>query len=1189
MHFHVQIPPGLWKIMRITCSQLMIALAVTCITLAHDGRSQQLLDRTVTFSLQQISLEEALLRLEKEAFVKFVYSKSIVNTSRVVHMEVRNAPVRQILDKLLVPAGIDYRIVRDRIVLKKVTKEKSGSLHQEPESDLILPSRDKVVFASLETSVRGVVRDDKGDGLPGVSIVLKGTNQGTVTDENGAFVLNLSEKDAVLIFSFVGYVSKEITLGSQTSLDVVLLTDTKALEEVVVVGYGTQSRETITTSISKLDTQVLENIPYANAASALQGALSGVQVQSTSGQPGAAPRIIVRGGTSINNPNGASPLYIIDGIIRANMNDISPDDIESLQVLTDAAATAIYGARASNGVVIITTKTGKAGKTRITYSYDLSSSTVAKTYDVASARDYITYSRVGTMATARKNPAVVSQLTQAIGYGTGNNLTNSTAFTTQFLTPENEHKLNEGWESMPDPLDPSKTIIFKGTDWQDKLFQTATSHNHHVSLSGGTEKATFNAALGYLTNDGIAITTKFDRLTFNFNGELQVKENVKVFGRTMYTVSSNNQVYDLAQIFYRSAGLAPTAKFTFEDGSLAPGSLRDSGNPVYHLNNDVRENSSENLTLAVGGRWDILPGLSFEPQVSLYKVTNDGYTFIPSYYNGVSSFVTTRSATSSYSKLRQTQVDAVFTYDKLFRDSHHLSAKAGFSYFGRETYSLSAAGQGAATDLIPTLNASPTPVSVNGAVSNQVILGYFSRVNYDYRQKYLVSLNARYDGASNLGANHQWGFFPGISAGWNLHNEEFWKAIPENLLRLKLRASYGVNGNISGLSDFQSQGEYGVGDRYLGMSAIQNTVMPNNDLKWEQSKTFDLGMDINAFNNRISVMFDYYHRVTDNLLTTLSLPASTGFSSVFTNLGSLQNRGVELEIGAQVFPASSDLQWTVSLNASKTRHKILTLPDNGTENNRVGGFYVWDQSKGDYAWLGGLQEGGRIGDHYAHKQLGVYSTDEEAKSAPTDLLIAHADKRSFGGDAIWLDSDANGVIDERDRVYMGNSYPVWNGGISNSLSYKNFNFLIRMDYTTGHTIYNYARIFLNGRFIANANFMQEMVSEGWSQQGDNAKMVQYLPGANYNMNRGASLLNTATNSVYYEKGDFLCLRELTLSYTVPSKIIRSLKISNVRFNLTGSNLRYFTGYKGLNPEDGGRDDGRYPIPRNITFGASVSF
>lgn len=604
----------------------------------------------------------------------------------------------------------------------------------------------------VDSPVRGTIRSANGETLPGVSVVVKGTLNGTSTDASGQFLLNTPD-NAVLVFSYIGYVTQEVPRDGRATVEIILNTDSKTLDEVVVVGFGKQSRETVTTSITKLDTRVLENVPYANAASAMQGTLSGVRVQSISGQPGAAPRVIVRGGTSINSPDGASPLYIVDGIIRTNMNDINPDDIESLQVLKDAAATAIYGARGSNGVVILTTKTGKAGKTRITYGYDFTASTVGKRLETASAFDYIQLGRLGIQAAAQKIPAAINRLILPNGMGTGNDLTKNTGFTPQYLTSANQYKLNEGWQSMTDPIDPSKTIIYQENDFQNYLWQTGYSHNNNIGLSGGTDKATFNANLGYLTNQGIAITTGFNRLTFNLNGSLKLRDNISMFGRALYTNSVSKQVYNIGQIFWTSAGAPKTSKYTFEDGTLAPGQSRGLGNPAYFLPNRNDQNGSENLALSTGGHWDILPGLAFDPQVSLYRITDEGRTFQPSFQDGAgpANLNTTRVATISNSKWFQTQADAVLTYNKLLGGAHNLEVKGGFSYFGRKISTFNATGQGATTDLIPTLNASATYTALSSTISDQVILGYFGRLNYDYKQRYLLTVNARYDGASNLG------------------------------------------------------------------------------------------------------------------------------------------------------------------------------------------------------------------------------------------------------------------------------------------------------------------------------------------------------------------------------------------------------------------------------------------------------
>ena len=1044
-------------------------------------------------------------------------------------------------------------------------------------------------IAFAQRNITGTVTGSDKSPLPGVSVIVQGTTTGTVTDMNGKYSLTVPADAKTLLFSFVGMESMEVVIGSSNVYDVTLSENLVGLEEVVVIGYGTQSREVLTTSISKLDTKVLANVPYANVASALQGNIAGLRVQSTSGQPGAAPRVILRGGTSISNPDGSAPLYIVDGIIRG-ISDLNPEDIESIQVLKDAAATSIYGARASNGVVIVVTKSGQSGKTQFNYNYNLTASDVGRLYDLASAKDFVYFMRLGIAASGARVPSVLAFLTQANAGGTGNDFTNSTGFTTMYLSSANEHKLLEPpdefgaiWETIPDPLDPTKTLIFKGTDFQKTVFRTGYSHNHSFSASGGTDRATFNVGVGYLDDEGIAINTDYKRLSINLNGDLKIRDNLSVFGRLLFSNQKDHQVPSVGTVFKNNINTAQTSKYRFEDGSLAPGRLFTNGNPAYYISRYNSSNDYDNVTLALGTHWEILPGLTFDPQISLVRSGGYARSFLKSYYDGPTTFNTTRSASGSRSMSQQKQADAVFTYTKAINGLHNLNAKIGFSYYDSQSTALSAGGRDAATDLIPTLNASATPTSVSGSESELLLYGYFGRINYDYKQKYLISVNARYDGASNLGASYKWGFFPGVSVGWNLHKEEFWSMLPENLLKLKLRGSYGVNGNISGLGAYQAQGTYAVGSKYNGIAAIQNTVLANSELKWERSKTLDFGIDLGLFSERVNILLDVYRRVTDNLLTSMSLPRTTGFTSILTNLGSLENKGVEIELNARVLPEASEFQWDVAFNASYVKVKILELPYNGIENNRIGGFYVWDPVRGDYAWLGGLQEGGTIGDMYAYKQLSIYATDEEAAAGPTDNIIPLADKTKHGGDVNWLDLDGNDIIDESDRIYMGNPYPDWTGGFTNSLFYKGINLIARFDFTLGHMIYNETKARVLGNF-SGQNAISEAVTRSWQKQGDITDIPRYY-WADQNQSRNL----WRGNSEYYEPGDFLCIRELTLAYTLPKSITQKVKISNLRLNITAYNLGYITKFTGLNPEEGGTDNGRYPNPRNIIFGANVTF
>lgn len=1034
--------------------------------------------------------------------------------------------------------------------------------------------------------ISGKVTNESNEPLPGVTVVVKGTTTGTTTDSHGNYSLAFPESPSTLEFSFIGFQSQEITIGRQKVINVKMRAGSSLLKETVVIGYGSQNREDVTTSISKLDDKVLKNIPYSNAAAALEGTIPGLRVQTTSGQPGATPLVILRGGTSINNPNGATPLYVIDGVTRTNMNNINPNDIKSIQVLKDAAATAIYGARASNGVIIIVTKSGSSGKVQVNYSYDLTVSKVGKKYDLMDAKDFVHFVRMGMGATAALNPALSSIITgNTYAGGTGNDLTNKTYESIQYLTPDNAYKLKEGWESEPDPLDPSKTLIFSNTNWQNLLYRTAVSHSHNISISGGGDRATFRLGIGYQTDQGIAIQTDYKRLSLNLRGDLKISPNASVFGGVMYDNTSNHQVYNIANIFEYAVIQPPTSKLYFEDGTLSPGRNLQYSNPMYALSTYTPKNIDNDLTLIAGGKWEIIPGLSFVPQVSLYQYTSYSRNFQKAYWNGVAVYNTARNASGSFSRTSSPQANAVLTYDKTFNGVHNFELLGGMSYVQNDTYSLGATGNGASTDLIPTLNASAIPVSVTGSETQQKLIGYFSRLTYNYKQKYLVNASLRYDGASNLGTNNKWGLFPGISAGWRLDKENFWSAFPENLLQLKLRASYGVNGNISGLGLYQSQGEFDPSSQqYADNGALTETILPNPDLKWEQSQTLDFGMDLGILNSRIALMVDVYRRVTKNLLTTLSMPPTTGFTSILTNYGSLQNKGLEIEITAQVFQPTSAFQWAISLNAATVDTKILKLPPNGIENNRVGGAYVWDNKKGTYEWKGGLQEGGRIGDKYGYKQVSVYATDEEAAKGPYDTFITRANKTKYGGDVNWLDADRNDTIDSRDQVYMGNPYPRLTGGVTNSFSYKNINLSIRTDYTVGATVYYELGARLEGDFSGSNAISSDML-KSWQKQGDKTNFPRFYwadQDAQWNVWDGRP------NSRFFKSTDFLCIREVTLSYDLPLNMLNKYKIAGLSFHVTGNNLYYFTGYPGLSPEQTSTD-AAYPNPVSLIFGASITF
>lgn len=1065
---------------------------------------------------------------------------------------------------------------------------------------------------SAQTIVTGTVKDDQGNPLPGVTVTEKNRTNSSITDDAGKYSLRVTDSRSILVFTYTGYATQELAVGDKTTIDLVLANSSSKLDEVVVIGYGRQSREKLTTSVAKLDQRTLENIPYTNALSALQGSIPGVRVQSWTGQPGIAPRIILRGGTTINNPNGAAPLYLVDGVIRNNIDDVAADDIESLTVLKDAAATSIYGARASNGVVLVTTRSAKSGAARIAYSYDLTRADAGNQLrEYVDGGTYITAMRQAVMWTGVKQaPAtMITRLTSPFGYGTGNDLTNLTLFTPMYLTPANQNLLNEGWKSVVDPYDPTKQIIYKETDYQALTYQTAISHNHYLSASGGTDKAKFSAGVGYLDGEGIALASDYRRLSASLNSMLQLKDNMRLEARVLYANTDYKlvngdpqaQFSQLTNTFYRSASLPSTAKYKFQDGTFAPGINNSAGNPHYHQIGPFaprRTNNEQKLTIALAGKWDILPGLSFDPQVSSHQEQFWGSFFQPAYLTNASTLNTVRQASQSYNNKRVWQADAVFTYLKDF-GNHNFEAKAGYSYYGQKTWSMSATGDGANTDLIPTLNASSVPRTTTGQLGEQITEGVFGRIQYDYDSKYLLSLTARYDGDSRLGASKRTGFFPGAGIGWNLHREKFWNSITKVFSSAKIRASYGENGNVQNLSEFGWQGLYNVGARYNSEGAITAGQIPNPNLQWEQTRVFDVGLDLGFLDNRITLVADYFDRVTDNLITSVILPSSSGYGSTQTNNGSLGNKGIELDLNLQVFQPNKPFQWSVNVNGARVKSTVLKLPDNGNPGNRIGGVQVWDPVSKELVWRPGFNagavfnapasymEGYTIGDMYAYEQIGVYATDAEAATAEVDMSVPVDEvnpangRKKYGGDVKWRDVDGNGIIDSKDMVYVGNMFPKWTGGFSNYFTYKGFNVNIRTDFTLGHTIYNYARVVADGQLQGDLMPTKDYYDKSWKKQGDITDVPRYL--------FQNSQANITRNSTYYEKGDFLCLREVTVGYTIPAAFLRKVKIASLRVSATGSNLYYFTKFKGPMPEDGGADNGRYPNPRSFTFSLRASF
>ena len=1070
---------------------------------------------------------------------------------------------------------------------------------------------------SQNLTIKGVVLDETGQSVIGATVLEEGTENGTITNLDGEFFLTVA-KGKSLVISYIGFETQRIRVVNEKQLKIILHEDSELLDEVVVVGYGVkQKRSTMTTAISKMDQKVLQNAALSNAAQALQGTVSGLRVTNTSGAPGSAPTIVLRGGAGIES--AGSPLVVVDGVVRS-MSDINPSDIESIQVLKDAASTAIYGARANNGVILVQTKKGKAGHTQVSYKFKGGMNFARKGYEYMDAENYIRFGRLGRMHSGGS----ITDIDNTRGYGAVYGANNPEQYSIRYLDG-NENLLQEGWKQMTDPVT-GRQIVFKdyGTTLRDEVYKDpAFTQDHYLSFNGGSEKGTFAASLGYYSEDGTVKGTEYRRFSGTLNGNYKVLPILNIKGGVSFSTSTAPELYydDMADLFERMQSMEPTWKPFFDDGSPNYGYGKRDGNPLYWLDKLTNKNNTRKTTLNIGADLELVKDKLFLRENS--SIYYEDYTreLFDKEYRDYWNVNTERKASFAYQRTIQQQHSVQLEYTDTFKENHNFSAMLGGEYFENQYTEYSGSGQGAPFDDIPTLNASGNEnMTAYSYREGYRIASFFGRVTYDYKRRYLFTAVARYDGISRLSDN-RWGFFPGVSAGWNIHEEAFFHNSPiANVVStLKPRISYGINGNVNGISNYDVYGLYGQASGthpYNGVNGILNTAVINSQLRWEKSKSFEAGLDLGFLNNRFNLILDYYNRTTSDLLTDVNLPGYTGFDSFKTNLGTLRNSGFEVEGNLNLITNPKGFNWNFSFNASYVFNKIVKLPDNGNENNRQGGSQVWDPASQQVIWVGGYQEGHTLGDIYAYQQVKILRDENEVAQLAGNRIdmiaglygpnVSEADRQRYGltkpieaGDVLWADLNGDNVIDQLDRVKVGNIYPKWTGGFSTTLSYKNVSLYGRFDFAVGHTILNMVAMRSIGQSVGFKNIIADSL-DCWTAENPDTDLPKsyYDDSTNkkniYRDTAGSDITSVDNRSSrFYEKGDYLALRELTLSWKLPAKWISKIHITDASLYVTGQNLFYITGYSGTSPEAPlvypGVDTGRYPTPRTVLVGASVSF
>lgn len=1017
-----------------------------------------------------------------------------------------------------------------------------------------------VLFAQ-DRNISGTVVDESGEPVIGATVVTTGTNRSTITDLNGAFKLSVPSTAKTIEISYLGYNKEVVQLKGQSIFKIKLRESSVQLDEVVAIGYGSAKKGNLTGSIAKVDAAKLENRPVTNVASSLQGMLAGVEVRSTSGAPGQELEIRVRGAASINAD--ATPLYVVDGIPIDDLGSINPNDIQSIEVLKDASSSAIYGSRGANGVILVTTKmAAKAERVRVQFSAAFSIQQLERKVDVLSPEEWIDF------RTAYNNNRYMEK------YGAqGASVTDD--YNTRLLRLGG--KID--YEILNDPrwTEPDYGGL-RLVDWQDEFFRLAPMQNYQLSVSSGGNTSKYRISLGYIDQKGIAIETGFKRLNLRANVETQLFKRITLgvnIAPTMMWYDGSNvdgkdqqaqKVVSMCPITEADAGVysgsAPYASYSWASDNISP---------VAYMEQNVYRREGARVDMSAYLKAAIYDGLKLEVTGAYNFGSTHIRNFTPSsvikkwtvgegYHTSAS-----RSESRSHKYLFQT----ILNYNKTFH-KHTVGAMIGYSMetsFGSS--SKLSAKQFADNSLeVFDMNDQVITAAMASLTTPTRLLSYFGRLQYEYDNRYLLTASLRRDGSSRFGRNNRWGMFPAISAAYRISNENFW---PEDFVmnQLKVRASWGLNGNNS-ISTNAALGLIG-GANYPYSGSLTGGFAPtsidNDKLGWEKTHSWNIGVDLGFFNNRIMVAADYYDKTTKDLLYQVSVPAVMGFSKAWGNIGSINNRGFELELTTHNL--TGRFKWSTSLNLSYNKNKVVSL---GEDNSTV--FIGWSDSNTQVFMVGQPLRA-----FYMYDAVGVYQTREDLKKYPTMT-------NSVVGDVRYRDVNDDGVINDQDRTLVGKPSPDYTFGFTNTFKYKNFDLSILLTGQTGGKLYS-----ILGRAMDKPGMGASInVLSKWK----NMWKSETEPGDG----KTPGIKNGNTASLYDSRWlystDYLKIKNITLGYRIPVKKGRVL--SDARLYLAAENLWMWDKYDGgFSPEtnNGGKtsdyDYGSYPQARTITFGVNVTF
>lgn len=1098
----------IFRIMRISTFLLMVCVFCSYAGNAHSQNAK------VSIRMNNVKLDKILNEIENQTDDLFIYNNQ-VDINKITSVKVKNEAVAQVLDRILSGTGINYELEGTHIIL---TTEAIKDLHAQQQAK----------------TVTGTVTDVSGEPIIGANIRIKGTTTGTITDIDGNFSIK-AEPQSVIEVSYIGYLTQETVINNQKSIRFLLKEDTKTLDEVVVIGYGVQKKADLTGSVANINTEKLNTQSNANIGQALQGKIAGVDIVSQGGAPGSGTRIMVRGIGTLNN---AFPLYIVDGMYMNSIDHINPNDIASIDVLKDASSAAIYGSRAANGVIIVTTKEGSntEGKPIIDLSVNLGISTASKFLDMLDAKGWAEVTTIARQAIGKPALDMATDLANK---------------------PDN--------------------------DWQDIMFRPALMQNYNLSVKGGGKYSTYYTGLGYFNQDGIVKGTNYQR--YNIQSKNDYKRGIFSAGTNLIISFSHDKPLHqelrggMIGTILQSVPTLEKYDDTREGGYGGTyGDVVNIPHPLAIIDDNIMDRYNENVKIFANlyAQIELFKGLKYKlnltPDFSFERYKN----YLNKYDFGLATNSITQ-LTERQRRRRNILVENLLTFDRTFGE-HKISALAGYTYQDSRFRHIQAYGEGLPQGL-EEIDAATTNRSNEGNSWRSVLTSILGRVFYSYQNKYLFTATIRRDGSSKFGKNNRYGYFPSFSLGWNVAEEKFMENV-HWLDQLKLRGGYGVLGNQE-IDNYQYSSTITTGINYPdGNGGLLQGAFPKNfanpDIKWEETAMTNVGIDFMAFNNRLSLTADYYVKNTKDILLTVPIPISSGGANdPIRNAGKIRNNGFEFNLGWMDQP-NPDISYGINLIGSFNKNKVIAM---GSESGSIKG-----GSTNQNITTSETKAGYPIGGYWLISTAGYFNSQEEVDAYAKDgKKIQPA---AEPGDIKFVDANNDGVINDDDRVFQGSPFPDFTFALNGNMRYKNFDLSIGLQGVLGNKIYNATRQTLED-VTKGSNFLASCL-DYWTPENKNASHPR-LTWDDPNRN------TRAESDRYLENGSYLRLRSVQLGYTFPQTWFKGA-IQHARVYINAENLFTITSYSGYSPDVNadnanyrGFDNFIYPTNRTFMLGLNVTF